>query len=50
MNNKAINSHSSKNNKVVAETKLKTKNKTEYIEFCTIITIKELTNKILEKK
>ena len=39
---KAINSHSSKNNKPDAEMKLKTKNNTEYIELFDKITHKEL--------
>ncbi len=35
-------------NKLAAEAKLKTKNNTEYTEFCTLITIIELNNKIKE--
>ena len=42
------NSHFSKNNKLEADKKLKTKNKTEYIAFCTVITITELKSKTIE--
>ena len=47
MNNKARNSHSNKNKIPAADMKLKTKNKTEWIELRTVITIKELNNKTI---
>ena len=50
MNIKARNSHFNKKSKPADEMKLKTKNKIEYIEFWTRITIKELNNNITENK
>lgn len=44
-----MNSHSNKNNIPDADMKLKTKNKTEYIEFLTSIIDKALKTKTLEK-
>ena len=44
-----MNSHSNNKSKLAADTKLKTKKSTEYIEFWTIITINELNNIINEK-
>ena len=49
MNTKDKNSHFNKNSIQAEEMKLKTKNKTEYMEFCTTITINELKINILEK-
>lgn len=43
-------SHSNKNKRLADEIKLKTKNKTEYIEFQLKIANKELINNIEEKK
>ena len=43
-------SHSNKNKRLDDDTKLKTKNKTECIEFWLKIVIKELVNNIKEKK
>ena len=43
-----INSHFNKNKRQEEDKKLITKNKTEYTVFCTVITITELNNKILE--
>ena len=45
-----IYSHSNKSKIVDEETKLKTKNKTEYIEFRLKTVIKELATSIQEKK
>ena len=45
-----IYSHSNKNKRLDEETKLKTKNKTEYIEFWLKTVSKELVNRIKEKK
>ena len=44
-----IYSHSNKNKTLEEETKLNTKNKTEYIEFCTVIIANALKIKMLEK-
>ena len=43
-------SHSSKNKRLADDMKLKTKNKTEYIEFQLKIANKELINNMKEKK
>ncbi len=47
---KEMYSHSKKNKRLAEDTKLKTKNKTEYIEFWLKTVNNELVNNIKEKK